>query len=172
MKAHEIFHQFSDPNAGEILQYLHQQDRPAYRACLQLVANRRRLRPIFLNRKPLPERHSWMKTELSRSSNNDAAAEVLQTWLLGAHRPMICEFLDALDVPHDGQGLLETLPPEPSPDALRAAMDGLFQNHPALPVTAYLLLFPEMDIADWPGFAKILQDDPRFRSEASTPTAT
>lgn len=167
MKAHEILTPFSDDNAGEILNYLHAEDKPAYRACVQLLANRRRLRPVILERKSKPERHAWMRTELTRPGNNDVATEILQAWLLGAHRPMICEFLDTLQIPHDGQGLLETLPDEPTPEALKKAIDGIFQNHPALPVTAYLLLFPEMDIANWPSFNQILQDDPRL--SAGTP---
>lgn len=170
MKAHEILSHFSDENAGEVLTHLHEEDKPAYRACLQLLANRRRLRPVFLERKPKPERHAWMRVELARSGNNDVATEILQAWLLGAHRAMICEFLDSLQIPHDGQGLLETLPEEPTREALQAAVDGIFLNHPALPVRAYLLLFPEMDIANWPTFTKILQDDPRLA--AGPPIAT
>jgi len=172
MKAHEILNQFSDENVGEILTHLHEEDKPAYRACLQLLANRRRLRPVFLERKPKPERHAWMRAELARVGNNDVATEILQAWLLGAHRPMICEFLDALHIPHNGEGLLETLPDEPSPEALKASIDGIFKNHPALPVTAYLRLFPEMDIANWPTFPQILQDDPRLSGDqpiAKTP---
>lgn len=172
MKAHEILHRFSDENADEILAHLYQEDKPAYRACLQVLANRRRLRPVILERKPKPERHAWMRTELARATNNDVSTEILQAWLLGAHRPMICEFLDALHVPHDGQGLLESLPSEPSPEALRAAIDEIFQNHPALPVTAYLLLFPEMDIANWPEFTKILAEDPRLSPRPATTSAT
>ena len=171
MKAHEILQRFSDQDADEILSHLHQEDKPAYRACLQVLSNRRRLRPVFLERKPKPERHAWMRTELARTANHDVATEILQAWLLGAHRPMICEFLDSLQVPHDGQGLLETLPSEPAPDALRSAIDGIFQNYSALPVTAYLLLFPEMDIANWPEFTKILDADPRLAA-GTTPATT
>lgn len=167
MKAHDIFRRLSDADAGEILTHLHQEDKPAYRAALEALAGRRRLRPVFLERKPRPERHAWMRTELARPTNHDLATEILQAWLLGAHRPLICQFLDALKVPHDGEGLLESLPPEPPVEDLRAAIDGLFQDHPALPVTVYLFLFPEMDIADWPELSSLLETDPRFANPTS-----
>jgi len=171
MKAHEILLQFSDENAGEIFQHLYEHDKPAYRACLELLASRRKLRTVILERKPRAERHGWMRRELARKGNDDAATEVLQTWLLGAHQAMICEFLDTLDVPHNGKGLLESLPTDPGADKLQTAVDKIFQNHPAPAVTAYLHLFVEMDIADWPSLADILGRESRlsFTRPALTP---
>lgn len=98
-------------------------------------------------RKPLPERHAWLRGELSRKANDDLAAEILQSWLLGAHRPMVCGFLDRLHVPHDGEGLLESLPAEPPEADLRAAVNDLLTNHPREAACVYLHLFSEMDIA-------------------------
>lgn len=170
MKAHDILLQFSDDNAGEIFQHLYERDKPAYRACLELLASRRKLRTVILERKPRAERHAWMRRELARKSNDDAATEVLQTWLLGAHQALICEFLDTLDVPHNGSGLLESLPADPGTEKLQAAVDTIFQNHPAPAVTAYLHLFTEMDIADWPSLAEILDRDTRLSLTQPTPT--
>ena len=49
-----------------------------------------------------------MHSELARKSNDDAATEVLQTWLLGAHQQLVCNFLESLGVEHDGRGLLDS----------------------------------------------------------------
>ncbi len=171
MKAHEILHASSDETAGRILYHLYENDKPAYRACLQLLATRRKLRLVILERKARDERHAWIRTELSRKTNDDAATEVLQTWLLGAHQAMICEFLDSLGVTHDGRGLLETLPAEPVPEKLRAAIGNIFQNHPPEAVFTYLHLFAEMDIADWPTLKDILNQDPRLCPAHPTPAA-
>ena len=51
MKAYEILQRFPEEAAGEIFQYLYANDKPAYRACLQVLATRRKLRPIVLERK-------------------------------------------------------------------------------------------------------------------------
>ena len=133
MKAHEILQRLPNEAASEILLYLHQNDKPAYRACLEVLASRRKLRPVILERKILAERHSWMRAELARKANDDAATEVLQTWLLGAHQQLICGFLDSLGVTHDGRGLLDALPPEPQKERLQEAIDRLLENHPDPP---------------------------------------
>jgi hypothetical protein len=112
MKAHELLQRLPAENAAEILEYLYAKEKPAYRHCLQMLASRRKLRPVVLERKSRPERHFWMISELVRKANDDAATEVLRTWLLGNHREMVCSFLDSLGVPHD-RGLLDTLPPSP-----------------------------------------------------------
>jgi hypothetical protein len=162
MKAHEILQRFADEAAAEIFQHLYANDKRAYRACLQVLAARRKLRPIVLERKTRVERHAWMHNELTRKSNDDAATEVLQTWLLGAHQQLICNFLESLGVAHDGRGLLETLPREPPKNRLLEAIDPLLENHSRLAVIAYLNLFCEMDIADWPTLKQILQEDSRL----------
>jgi hypothetical protein len=162
MKAHEIFQRFSDETAGEIFQDLYSSDKPAYRACLQVLATRRRLRPVVLERKTRVERHAWLHAELTRKSNDDAATEVLQTWLLRAHQSLICRFLDGLGVEHDGRGLLETLPSEPPRDRLLTAIEALLEDQSRSAVIAYLHLFCEMDIADWPTLKEILNQDSRL----------
>ena len=162
MKAHEIFHHFSDETAAGIFQRLYENDHKAYRAAIQVLANRRRLRPVVLDRKPRPERHAWMRREMDRAVNNDAGTEILQSWILGAYQPMVCQFLDELAVPHDGNGLLETLPAEPPADKIRAAIDHLFAGFPADAVFAYLHLFAAMDITEWPTLPQILTNDSRL----------
>jgi len=171
MKAHEILQQSSDESAGRIFRHLYDQDKPAYRASLQLLASRRKLRPVILERKARDERHAWMRVELSRKANDDAATEVLQTWLLGAHRAMICEFLDRLDVPHNGRGMLDSLPVQPDKEKLQAAISHIFQNHPPGAVAAYLHLFADMDLADWPALKEIFAQDSRLCPAPQTPAA-
>lgn len=169
MKAYEILHQFTDENAGEIFQHLYEQDKPAYKACVQVLAARRKLRPVILERKSRAERHAWMRGELAKKINDDASTEVLQTWLLGAHQALICQFLDALNVPHNGNGLLETLPEEPDKAKVLEAIDQLFKNHSTVAVFAYLHLFAEMDIAEWPSLKEILNQDSRLCPAQPTP---
>ena len=135
--------------------------RPIGRAC-RVLATRRKLRLIILERKTRLERHTWLQNELGRKSNDDAATEVLQTWLLGAHQELVCKFLESLGVEHDGHGLLETLPSEPPRNRLVEAIDGLLESHSRFGVIAYLNLFCEMDIADWPTLKQILQEDSRL----------
>jgi hypothetical protein len=162
MKAHEILQRFPDEAASEIFEYLHQNDKPAYRSCLRVLAMRRKLRPVILERKNRAERHAWMHAELARKSNDDAATEALQTWLLGGHLQLVCSFLDGLGVAHDGRGLLDTLPTQPPKERLQEAVERLLDSHSRHAATAYLHLFCEMDIADWPTLKEIINQDSRL----------
>ena len=162
MKAHEILLRLPDETASEIFEYLSQNKKAAYRACGQVLASRRKLRPVILDRKTRVERHMWMHAELARKANDDAAAEVLQTWLLGGHQDLICSFLDSLGITHDGCGLLDTLPPQPQKERLQEAIEHLLENHSRSAAIAYLHLFCEMDIADWPALKEIISEDSRL----------
>lgn len=162
MTAQEILQSIPSETAGEIFLYLYEHDRPAYRATIQLLAGRRKLRTVVLDRKTRSERYAWLQAELSRKSNEDAGTEILQTWLLGAHQALVCSFLDSLGVAHNGHGLLEDLPAEPPEEKIKEAIDALLEKFPASAVAIYLHLFSEMDIANWPALKKLIQQDPRL----------
>ena len=166
MQAHEIFQQLSTDGSAALFEHLYTADRPAYRAACQILAQRRKLRPVFVERKPRPERDQWLREALSRKANEDAALEVLQAWLLGAHRDMIVEFLDQTGVPHDGKGLIDNLPEEPAAAKLAAALDALLARHDREVVAVYLNLFESMEPGRWPRLAELLRSDARFRLAA------
>lgn len=156
--------------AGDVFQWFHDSDRPGYRTCIGLLAGRRKLRPVFVERKPRDERHAWMKDALSRPANADFAAEILQGWILGAHAKMVLEFLDGLKIEHDGKGLIEALPSEPPAVDLNRAVEGLLANHPAGAVMIYLNLFVGMDLSDWPTLKVLVASDPRLCPDPQTKT--
>lgn len=162
MTGSDAFSHLSPTATEDLFRYFSDNDKPAYKACLQMLANRRKLRLVFVERKSKPERHEWMRAELARKSNEDIAIELIQTWLLTVHKAMICQFLDSLGVSHDGNGLLETLPAEPSEEKLQASIDALLASNSPEIVSIYLRLFSAMDIANWPTLEKILTNDPRL----------
>ena len=162
VKPTEIFRDITPETGAKILRHLKDNDKAAYKACVNLLAGRRKLRPLVIERRTGAEQFEWIKNELTRASNEDAAVEVVQAWLLGAHQDMIIRFLDFLQVPHDGRGLLETLPAEPPKEALQGAIDELFANHDPAAVAIYLNVFIEMDIAQWPVLKQLTQEDPRL----------
>lgn len=162
MTATELFASFEPGQSSNVLGWLMENDRSAYKACTGLLAGRRKLRAVFVERKPRDERNAWIAAALSKPANADVATEILQAWILGAHQAMVCGFLDELKVPHDGKGIIENLPPEPPADAIRTAVDNLFAKFPPEAVSAYLNLFVSMDIAEWPALRTLVESDPRL----------
>ena len=162
MTAHELFARLSPGDAAEVFGWLHEHDRAAYKTTAGLLATRRKLRPVFVERKPREERQAWMKDALGRPANSDLAAEILQAWIMGANGGMVCSFLDSLKIPHDGKGLLESLPPEPPAADVGRSVDELFSKYPAGAVRVYLNLFTSMEMTEWPALRAIVSTDSRL----------
>src|SRR5260221_2703752 len=162
MTSYEIFGRCSSQLDNEIFVYLQEKEKPVYRAIIQNLANQRKLRPVFIERKPKPERHTWLHQALARKPADDLATQVLQIWLLGAQQPLICELLEALQINHDGSGVVDQLPPEPEPPKLQAAIGLILEHHSPEVVTIYLHLFRMMDDAGWKHLDEILGNDARL----------
>ena len=162
MKCYEIFARLSPELTNEIFAHLIEHERPVYKAMIQNIATRRKLRSVFIERKPRDERHVWLKQALSLKSADDIATQLLQIWLLGAHRQMICDFLDLLGIKHDGKGVVDDLPAEPRREALTDAITKLLENHPPEVVAVYLHAFQAMGETGWSMLDEILATDPRI----------
>ncbi|MFA7342774.1 MAG: hypothetical protein WC003_00590 [Terrimicrobiaceae bacterium] len=169
MTAHELFARISPVETSGILEWLQENDRTAYKTCVGLLAGRRKLRPVFVERKPRTERNSWMAENLGRPANADLGTEILQSWILGANGEMVCGFLDFLKVPHDGKGLIESLPPEPPADEIDKAVDDLLSKYPRLAIVTYLNLFTSMEMTGWPHLKDLVSTDPRLCPKTTNP---
>ena len=161
MKAHEIFKGMSPALAAEVFIFLQREQKSVYKAAIQGLANQRNLRGVFVERKPPTERHPWMQTALSRPAGDALASHLLQAWLLGAQKPMLNEFLDALEIAHAEDGTVEELPACPPKEKIAAAVGQLRAKFPAETVAVYLHAFRDMDSAvQWPALDEVLSEQP------------
>ncbi len=168
MNANEIFAHLTPAENHEIFEEISSENRDAYKAAMQVTATRRRLRSVFLEKKPRADRHEWMRSVLAMKRNEDVALELLQNWLLGQRRSMITDFLDACGLEHQ-EGILEEIPPQPDGGKLAEAVDGLFAGNPAVAAKVYLHVFQPSDEDEaWPDLDRALANDPRvaFEKEA------
>lgn len=157
MKSHEIFQRMSPALAARIFTFLQTEQKEVYKAVIQGLANQRHLRPIFIERKPPSERHPWIKAALGRGISDALASHLLQTWLLRANKPMLCDFLDSLGIEHGDDGTVDTIPPAPPKEGIVRAVEGLLARYPAETVAVYLNAFRGMDAAaDWPPLTEML----------------
>src|SRR6478736_1316044 len=84
MKCYEIFSKLSPELTNQIFAYLLESEKPVYKAMIQNIATRRKLRPIFIERKPRNERHIWLQQALSLKSADDITMQLLQSDVVGA----------------------------------------------------------------------------------------
>ena len=164
MKSHEIFQQMSPALAGEIFSYLQKEQKAVMKAAIQGLAEQRRLRAVFVERKPPNERFLWLQGALGRKVSDTVAAHLLQAWLLGAEKPMLCDFLDALGIKRDDDGTVENLPESPPKEKLAEVVRQLLAKYPAEEVAVYLHAFHDMDsTVSWPPLGEVLQEDESLR---------
>ncbi len=167
---YELFAALPPATTEQLFSFLHDKEKPLYKATIDTLAKQRKLRPVFVERKPRAERHAWMKEVLGRKVNESVAAHLLQIWLVGAHSQLLCDFLDGLGIAHDENGTIEALPPEPTKEALLQAIDPLFAKHDPGVVAVYLNAFQALDEQGWGSLAELLAEDPRL--QLATPAAT
>lgn len=170
MAPHEIFARMTPALASDLLGFLFDKEKKLYKAAIEALAKQRNLRPIFVERKPRNERFAWMHDALSRRNNDAVAANLLQIWLVEAHTPLLCDFLDGLGIEHDENGTVEELPPAPPKEKLTEVIDTLFGKHDPQIVAVYLNTFQALDDeGGWSTLAELLSSDPRLQlPEAKT----
>jgi hypothetical protein len=162
LKCHELFGFMSPALAQEILEYAYGSDKLLYRAILSAVAEARRLRPAFFEKKPRAERHADMLGMLSKPRLEEAGANLLRTWLLKSQTAMLGDFLDALGIQHD-KGVVSDFPPTVEDAKLTAAVEGLLAKYPADKVTVYLNTITATSGVNWPNLETMLQNDSRLQ---------
>src|SRR5262245_53781562 len=153
--AHELLGFMSPALSAEILEHSHQFDKELYRATMAAVAQARRVRPVFLERRPRKDRHADMLATLSKPSMELAAGSLVRGWLLKKHKALLCDFLDALGLTHK-EGVVDDLPPSVEDEKLRGAVEKVLANHPHEVVAVYLHAFYEMNEARWENLKTLL----------------
>src|SRR2546422_10284290 len=109
LTSHELLGFMSPGLALEILTYAHESDKPLYRVTLKAVAEARKLRPAFLERRPRTEQHATMLATLTRPALDLVTGNLIRTWLLKKYNGMLVDFLNALGIAHK-EGVVEDLP--------------------------------------------------------------
>jgi hypothetical protein len=161
LTSHELLGFMSPKLALEILTYTHESDKAVYRATLGAVAEARKVRPVFLERQPKPQRHTAMIATLARPGLEMVSANLIRTWLLKKFKDMLCDFLDALSITHK-EGVVDDLPASMDDVKLAAAVDVLLGKYPREVVAVYLHAFQEMNEVEWPNLKTMLESDKRL----------
>jgi len=162
MTAHELFGFMSPKLANEIIEWSFNEEKQTYKIALHSVAAAKKLRPVFLERQPRPQRHAAMIQAFGRPNLEQAAATLLRTWLTKAQTAVLCDFLDALEIKHE-KGVLEDLPETMDDAKLHNAINALLAKHPQEVVAVYLNAFNTMNETSWTNLDNLLKADERVQ---------
>lgn len=161
MKSYTIFQKSDDETVNNFLDWMRNQERGVYRAALRELSALKKLRPQFMQQKPVAEQFAWIKKMLSWKPAETIADHLLQVWLIRKHETMLISFIDKLGIPHNGHGVVDDLPETLDADKLKEAVDALFASYPAGAVSVYLHMFQNQTEEGWPELQEILDTDPR-----------
>ena len=160
----ELFAKMPATAAAQIFTHIGENEKHLLKATIDTLASQRKLRPIFVERKPKTERYAWMQDALGRKQNEGVAAHLLQIWLVGAHAKLLCDFLDGLGIAHDEHGTIEDLPSAPEKTKLAEVVNGLFEKHDPAVVAIYLHAFQATDDkGGWSTLEELLAEEPRLK---------
>lgn len=161
LTSHELLGFMSPSLANDILNWTYDAERATYKATLQAVADARKLRLVFLERQPRPQRHATMVAALNRPNLELVSGTLLRTWLVKKYKDMLVDFLTTLGIEHE-DGVVETLPESMETEKLKAAVEGLLAKYPHEVVGVYLNAFNDMNEANWSNLKEMLESDSRL----------
>jgi len=163
VKAHELYSAVDPALITEILDWFRANDRNVYKSAVATLAANRKLRPVFIQKKPLVDQYAWIHKTLKLNACNAIGEQLLQAYLMAAQQSMLGMFCDGLGIPHDGKGsVVGDLPKQLDAERLTAAIDrlaGLFD--PKL-FALYLHCFNMQVPGGWPELTAKLATDERL----------
>lgn len=162
MKSYTIFQKSDEETVNTFLDWMRNQERAVYRAAVRELAALKKLRPEFVQQKPLAEQFAWLKRMLAWKPAETIADHLLQVWLIRKHEGMLVTFIDKLGIPHNGHGVVDDLPESIDEEKLKEAVDTLFDKYPAGAVSIYLHMFQNQTPEGWPTVQAVLDNDPRI----------
>jgi hypothetical protein len=162
LKSHELLGFMSPALANDILSFIFESDKPAYKATLAAVAQAKHVRPVFLERQPRAERHTSMLSALTKPTLDEAAGAFIRAWLVKKHAAILSDFMNALEIPNEN-GVVEDLPSAVDDAKLKPAVELLLGKYPHEIVAVYLNAFNDMNTANWPNLKTLLETDARLQ---------
>ena len=110
MKSYTIFQKSDDETVNTFLEWMRNQERNVYRAALRELGALKKLRPQYMQQKPVAEQFAWIKKMLSWKPAETIADHLLQVWLIRKHEGMLVSFIEKLGIEHNGHGVVDVLP--------------------------------------------------------------
>lgn len=161
MKAYYIYQKADEQTIANILDWMRNEERAVYRAAVRELAALKKIRPQYVQQKPLAEQYAWLHKNLQWIPSVEIGDHLLQVWLIRKHRNMLVDFLNDLDIAHNGHGIVDVLPDTLDDEKLAKAVNRLFEKYSPGVASVYLQMFQLQRDKGWDNLSKVLAEDPR-----------
>ena len=163
MKTNELFSKFSPELVTQMLDWFRNEDRKIYKTAVASLAAQRKLRPVFIERKPLAEQYVWIHKALQIKQCNGIGEHLLQAWLMGGQKGMLSTFCDLVGIEHEDGTVNGELPNTLEEGKLDNAVEMLLEEHDPVLVSVYLQMFNQQRADGWPELSAKLESDERLK---------
>lgn len=163
MKAHELYSAVDPALVSQMFDWFRNNDRNVYKSAVSTLAGNRKLRPVFIQKKPLEEQYAWLLKTLKLNACNAIGEQLLQAYLMAAQQSLLAMFCDGMGIAHDGKGsVVGDLPKKLDSERLDATIERLTGVFDPKLLTLYLHCF-NMQVPDgWAELSAKLQSDERL----------
>lgn len=163
VKAHELYNAVDPALVTQMLDWFRDNDRNVYKSALATLAQTKKLRLVFVQKKPLAEQYAWVHKTLKGKAADTIGEHLLQAWFMAGNQEMLAKFCDVMGIEHDGKGSVTGDLPE-SLDAakLDEAVDALVVAYDPKLVALYLYVFNLQTPGGWESLTAKLASDPRL----------
>jgi hypothetical protein len=164
VKSHEIFTAVDPSVVAHMLNWFRDNDRDVYKSAVSTLASQRKVRPVFVQKKSLPEQYAWIQKTLQLKSSDAIGDQVLQAYLMAGEQKMLGMFCDILGIAHDGKGSVTgELPKALDTAKLDEAVEKLVDIFDPKIFTIYLHCFNMQQLGGYPEITAKLESDDRLK---------
>ncbi len=164
MNAYQIYQEADPALITDLFTWLRNEEKDLYRNTVASLAQDRKLRPVFVQKKSLPDQFAWIHKTLKLKSTDMMGEHLFQLWFMKGQEELLVTFCDAMGIEHDGKGSVEgELPDELDAEKLKGAVDVLLENFDSKLVTAYLEVFNMQTTDGWASVTALLGSDDRLK---------
>jgi hypothetical protein len=163
VKAYELYTAVDPAIVTQMLDWFRSNDRNVYKTAVATLAGNRKLRPVFVEKKPLVDQYAWIHKTLKINACNTIGEHLLQAYLMAGQQSMLAMFCDGMGIPHDGKGsVVGNLPKQLEPDRLATTIDRLVELFDPKLLTLYLHCFNMQVDGGWSTLTEKLASDERL----------
>ena len=163
MKAHELYSAVDPAIITQILDWFRTNDRNVYKSAVATLADNRKLRPVFVQKKSMAEQYAWIHKTLKLKACDTIGEHLLQAYLMSGQQSLLAMFCDGMGIPHDGKGsVVGDLPKKLDPERLSTTIDRLVDVFDPKLFTVYLHCFNMQVAGGWPELNEKFESDARL----------
>jgi hypothetical protein len=118
------------------------------------------MRPVFITKQSPEKQVTLLTAACGRKPAEQIAMQVLEVWLMRGRQEMLIDFLDRMNIKHDGAGMVEKFPAVMDATSLSKALTAMRDTYPAGELALYLYVLQEQQAGGWPELSALLDAEP------------